>query len=177
MNPTQELIKIVQGDLLKAKIKKDTPTFILHVVNNRGAWGAGFSGALSKKHPQAEQRFRQENLELRNIQTIGIHHNLHIINMCAQDGYGRTPNPSIRYISYSALRECIRKSIDQIRMISDQRVAYVYMPKVGAGLGGGNWRTVFSIIKEEFERANSGNLSNIKVFIFELENEPTNRRN
>jgi hypothetical protein len=37
-----------------ATLPAERPAFIAHVVNDVGAWGAGFSGALGRRNPRGE---------------------------------------------------------------------------------------------------------------------------
>ena len=50
-------INYVLGDATQPEGPR--PLIIAHIVNDRGGWGAGFSGALSRRWPMAEQRYRE----------------------------------------------------------------------------------------------------------------------
>ena len=46
------------GDATLPNIQQDETAIIAHVCNDIGAWGAGFSGALGRRYPEAERVYR-----------------------------------------------------------------------------------------------------------------------
>ncbi len=78
--------------------------FIIHVVNNIGAYGAGVSGAIAKRWPKVEQEYRkwfwsQNNFKLGEIQCVQVQSDTIVVNMIGQDGIGldKDGNPPGRY--------------------------------------------------------------------------------
>ena len=121
--------------------------YILHVCNNRGAWGSGFVMAISKKWSDPELTYRiqaersNHRLELGSTQDVPVAYNLHVVNMVAQDGFVSPTNPVA--LRYSALNECLLK-------ISDFALSgsTMHMPRIGCGLAGGDWKSVSLFINE-----------------------------
>jgi len=140
-------INYVTGD---ATQPVSTPAIIAHICNNRGGWGAGFTGALSKRWPRAEEYYRHcwgEKLEhsLGHVQIVRISPDIIVANMIAQDGYSRPGKPAIRY---SALENCldkVRGCALYIRYIQWS----VHMPRIGTGLAGGDWAVIEPMIVRE----------------------------
>lgn len=129
-------------------------TCIAHIVNDVGGWGAGFVVPLGERYPAARDRYlkcfdtlsnlqnQRSRLRLGEVQLIKIPHSdppFLIANMVAQSGLRRIgDNPPVRYV---ALAHCLRWL--------DARLPFNYqiqMPRIGAGLGGGDWSTIESII-------------------------------
>lgn len=140
---------------------------IAHVVNDVGKWGAGFSGVLEKRYPGLGADYRRRLAELvagrepvlgRCLVTrLTNVSNVCVVHMIAQHGVRSKENP--KPINYDALRLCLR------RLGTDAqkgRVASIQMPKIGAGLAGGDWSIILPIIISELE-----NLP-IPVTIYEL---------
>jgi len=67
---------------------------------------------------------------------------IHIINCYIQYNYGRQNK---RYVDYDALRLCLRK----VNFKFPNK--HIGMPKIGAGLGGGDWNIIKNIIEEELK--------------------------
>lgn len=131
---------------------------IAHLCNDANRWGAGFSGALSRRFPQALARYRKHG----KILTLCSNHYVqvdmpdgvtyHIVNMVAQrgitnrytddDSNDRRPDR----VRYDALRQCLCYLHDYCLMHSVQRVI---MPMIGAGLAGGDWLRIEGLICQE----------------------------
>jgi O-acetyl-ADP-ribose deacetylase (regulator of RNase III) len=121
------------------------PKIIAHICNNVGAWGAGFTGALSGQWPQAEREyrrhFRQYGWKLGDTQIFRVDEDIIVANMVAQQGIGKNnPLPPIRY---PALSNCL----DSVRQFAVDVNASVHMPRIGTGLAGGSWDRIEPIIQ------------------------------
>jgi O-acetyl-ADP-ribose deacetylase (regulator of RNase III) len=122
---------------------------IAHICNDAGGWGRGFVLAISKRWTTPEESFRdwyrnraQNDFALGSIQIVQVGSFLHIANMIGQHGIVHTSSgPPIRY---EALRSCLEK----LQVAARELRASVHMPRIGAGLAGGNWDLVESIILE-----------------------------
>lgn len=145
------MIRYIEGDATVPVT--DGPTFIAHVVNDAGGWGAGFSGALSRRYPKAEEKYRwmakvmkegAAGVGLGFSQVVYIHDRIGVVNMVAQHGYSRPGEPAIRY---DALAECLLSVAQMASIIG----AVVQMPRIGVGLGGGSWGDVEPLIEKAFE--------------------------
>jgi O-acetyl-ADP-ribose deacetylase (regulator of RNase III) len=63
--------------------------------------------------------------------------------MMTQEHYGRTGQ---KYVDYDAVQTCFQR----LRRIMKEGDS-VAIPKIGAGLGGGDWKIIEKIIEEEME--------------------------
>lgn len=141
------MIKYIHGDLL------DTDAgFIVQQVNCRGVMGSGVAAQIKRKYPRvfefykkACDAFGSDLLDqyqfVRDEQTGVI-----ILNLFAQDGYGRDPN--IVYTRYDSFEKALTGAREVIldpyrhRVWGGQpprnnRIAIPY--KIGCGLGNGDW--------------------------------------
>lgn len=142
---------------------RDSDIAILHIVNDRARrWGGrGFANALYKLFPEAATaytRWAQNSAELR----LGAFHifstdrNLSVVSIVAQQGYGSSARPRIRYPALASALQEVSKTL------KERGVGVVQMPRIGAGQAGGNWSVIEGIIFEELV------LSGIDVKIFDL---------
>lgn len=139
------MVRYVIGDATEPQAER---VIIAHVVNNRGGWGAGFSGALSKRYPEAEAIYRSfTSRKLGKIQTLYPSEHVAIVNMIAQNGYKSAANPVP--LSYPALTLCLRE-VAKIKALIEAfyngQEFVVQMPRIGAGLAGGDWERIESSI-------------------------------
>lgn len=136
------MIEYVKGDATRPS--GTGPKIIAHIVNNAGAWGAGFVIAVSRRWSQPEDVYLAwEERELGTVQLVEVAPDLFVANLCAQDNLGRVSPP----VRYDALRRCLNDlAVDALTM-----GASVHMPRIGCGIGGGRWPVVESIIAAELE--------------------------
>lgn len=133
-------ITYLRGDATQPQGKGNK--IIPHICNDIGAWGAGFVLALSRRWSEPEQVYRSLNKwDLTNVHFIQVEDDITIANMIAQVGIGRRTNGSSP-LSYSALRVCLSKVNDY----AVKHNATLHMPKIGAGLAGGDWNQIEKII-------------------------------
>ena len=143
----QGILRFVEGDATKPE--GSNLRYIVHVVNDEGKYGAGFSGALSRKWPKVEVEYRKwwrdrfGHLKLGDIQIVQVLSDLAVINMVAQKGVVSSNNPMP--IKYDALQACLDKVGQEVAQYN----ASVHMPRIGCGLAGGKWEEVEPLIKEE----------------------------
>lgn len=150
---------------------------VAHICNDAGGWGHGFVVAVSRRWSEPERAYRewykqkhstdfekttgkfglgesqlvsvQGSMWIQNTETSG---SIHILNMVAQEGFGPSKEPRLRY---PALALCLRH-LD--RFASDLK-ATVHAPRIGCGLGGGEWPRVAGLV---------GRLVEAPVFIYDL---------
>jgi len=144
-----DLLNYVTGDATQPQ--GEGLKFIVHICNDAGLWGRGFVLALSRRWSEPESAYREwharrEGFGLGNIQPIKVDDNTIVINMVAQHGVigrqiGRDPGPPIRYCE---LKQCLRRVTELAKAMD----ASVHMPRIGAGLAGGDWDVIEDIIKE-----------------------------
>ena len=131
------MINYIKGDATNPQGLK--PWLIVHICNNKGGWGKGFSGALSKIWPSAESEYRKwhsggDNFRLGEVQFVYPKDSIIIANMLAQDGYKSEHNPTP--VSYTDLISCLMKISKKYKYHN------IHMPKIGCGLGGGDWNVI-----------------------------------
>jgi O-acetyl-ADP-ribose deacetylase (regulator of RNase III) len=128
-------IVYVKGNLLTTDIKH-----ILHGCNCQGVMGSGVAKAIRAKYPKAYEDYKDtyigSGLELGTMIFSAQADGKVIINAMSQDRYGKTGGP---FVSYEALT----KIFDDL---NDFDLGEVAMPMIGAGLGGGEWKAIESII-------------------------------
>jgi len=154
---------------------------IAHYCNDAGQWGAGFSGALSRRYPDTELLYRQwhrrdlsKPFRLGEVQFVkclrpgqagggasGGGSDLWAANIIGQHGVRSSTNP--RPVRYDALRAGLRKVFLEASVLS----ASVHMPRIGCGLAGGDWREVELIVNHELAA------KDIPVTVYDLPNTTT----
>jgi O-acetyl-ADP-ribose deacetylase (regulator of RNase III) len=142
---------------------RETNIAILHIVNDKAhRWGGrGFANALYKSSPDAAKNFahwarENSNLRLGTFHVFEKNNGQFVISIVAQQGYGQSAQPRIRY---SELASALR---DISSLLQERGVQFVQMPRIGAGQAGGNWSVIEGIIFEELV------LRGIDVKIFDL---------
>jgi len=155
-------ITYIQGDATDPQAAGQK--IIAHCCNDAGQWGAGFSGALSRRCPEAELLYRQwsrrdlsKPFRLGEVQFVkclrpgaaggggaGVGGgDLWAANIIGQVGVRSSTNP--RPVRYDALRRGLRDVFLEASVLN----ASVHMPRIGCGLAGGDWREVELIVNHE----------------------------
>lgn len=129
----------------------DCPVLIVHVVNDEGKRGAGFSGALSRRYAQARDSyhrwFRGESFAPADVEPFALGAILPrvlanrqsvatVAHLCAQHGVG-TDRQRVDYAALDTALGKLRAWIDR-----SHYPGRVQMPRIGCGLGGGRWDRV-----------------------------------
>ena len=122
-------------------------SLIIHGCNNRGVMGSGVAREIRREFPEAyneyKTMFKHFGLPLGNI-IWAYTKGKWIGNIITQDGFGKDGK---KYVSYDAIKKCLRNINNNSMYFSTDN--HVAMPKIGAGLGGGNWNIISEIIEEE----------------------------
>jgi O-acetyl-ADP-ribose deacetylase (regulator of RNase III) len=152
-------IRIVKGNLFSS-----TANVIAHGVNCRGAFGSGVAGQIRKRWPEVYRAYLTKHTDdgwvLGDLQVVDLEgSNQKIANLATQQGYGYTNNV---YVDYKALRLSMAKLFKHCHDCGYS----IAMPKIGAGLAGGDWTTIYGIISEEAEKYPD---LDIKIYALELE--------
>ncbi len=121
---------------------------LVHICNDVGGWGRGFVLALSNKWKQPEREYQrwfqsQIDFELGNVQFVEVEKDLLVANIIGQrDVVFQDSIPPIRY---EAVEEGLKKVAQKAKEIN----ASIHMPRIGAGLAGGDWNKIEAIINSE----------------------------
>lgn len=134
-----------KGDLIKLALKGDFD-LIVHGCNCFCTMGAGIAKTIKQKFPEAYEADLKTNkgdkTKLGSIswaETKTENGSLIIVNGYTQFNW-RGSGPKVDY-------EAVRKVFKTIKEnFSGLRIGY---PAIGAGLAGGNWKTISQIIEEE----------------------------
>ena len=152
------MIHYVQGNLFGVK-----DGVIAHGCNSLGAFGSGVAGQIQRIYPKVAQKYRMKHAidgwVLGDCQAVRVSDSLVIINMCTQFDCDRDKN--VVYANYGAIQITVGKVLKYCSLHDNQNLS---MPKIGSGLGGGDWPTIEKIILEEMEA-----YAKVKVTIYTLE--------
>ncbi len=123
---------------------------IAHCCNDAGFWNAGFVRALSERFPEPERAYRRwartnapVPFALGQVLFVKAKPGVCVANIIGQSGIRSVSN--WKPIRYDALREGLAR-VCQLALEHD---ATVHMPRIGAGLAGGNWQLIAEIIEDE----------------------------
>jgi len=133
------MINYVTGDLLGAAQR-----VIIHGCNAQGVMGSGVARQIRQRWPNVYElyalRHRVFGLELGEIVPVGTPDGKVVVNCITQDSFGRDGN---RYVDYDAIAACM----ERVNACAGQWGATeIAMPRIGAGLGGGDWTVIEAII-------------------------------
>lgn len=160
-------IEYIKGNIFDFLPNYQNTTILCHICNDLGIMGGGIALTIKNKFPKAFQHYsdwyknycklnNNKFLPLGITQFIPINQTLYIANMIAQHDIDYINDiPPIRY---QALENCL----DQVANYSLINNAQVIGPKFGAGLAGGDWNIIETIIQNKLCN------QNIQVTIFEL---------
>jgi O-acetyl-ADP-ribose deacetylase (regulator of RNase III) len=146
-------IHYLKGDATRPTVPG--PKIICHICNDRGAWGAGFVLALSKRWTAPEECYR-ENTEfhLGSVELIPVEEDIMVANMIAQHDTKYSPE-GLAPIRYGALRSALAAVNDAAYHCKGS----LHMPRIGCGLAGGQWSIVEKIISD---------VMSVDVYVYDL---------
>ena len=138
-------LQLRTGNILDNKIG-----LIAHGISTVGVYGAGLALQIAKQYPVAKQsymrKYKAEGWELGDVQYVpiigeaGQHPKLWIANCCTQQDVG---THKIQ-LDYDALAACITDMLAWCKISNHP----LFLPKIGCGLAGGDFKKVVSIIRE-----------------------------
>jgi O-acetyl-ADP-ribose deacetylase (regulator of RNase III) len=141
------------------------PRVIVHVCNDVGKWGAGFVVALSGRWREPEAAYKawyrrrqgaaEPPFQLGSVQFVAVADQLWVANMIAQRDIKRSRKGEapVRY-------DAIATGLGHVAKFAEVNRAAVHMARIGAGLAGGDWNEIESIINET--------LGAIEVTVYDL---------
>ena len=140
------MIEYIKGNVLETDCN-----VIAHGCNAQGVMGSGVAKQVKQFYPSAFQVYRDFCLmNNRDVSIVGtvvwsVEEGMIIANCITQFKYGYGGK---KYIDYDALRKCMAHIETRAKVQGFKTVA---MPKIGAGLGGGDWNTIAQIINTEIQ--------------------------
>jgi O-acetyl-ADP-ribose deacetylase (regulator of RNase III) len=156
------MIEYRKGDMFA-----DNHEIIVHGVNCQGVMGSGIAKIIRQKYPWSYDAYKEycntktpENL-LGTNKHCSQENSVLIVHCFTQLNYGLENK---RYVSYDAIDDCM-KSLARAMVfkgISGYIISKIpiAMPKIGSGLGGGNWNVIEAIINDR--------LRDLNVIVYEL---------
>jgi O-acetyl-ADP-ribose deacetylase (regulator of RNase III) len=159
------MIEYRKGNLLAVK-----EGVIAHGVNCQGVMGGGVALAIRKMYPVVYKEYQERLNETRKLyerefpsstfetqQFLGhvqfvsttqvdLSYNppLVIANCFTQDFYGTDE----RHVDYEAVAQCFAVLNQRVKLYTDKPLN---IPKIGAGLAGGDWNVISAIIESEYK--------------------------
>ena len=134
---------------------------IVHGCNAQGVMGAGVAKALKEKYPDMFEKYAQD-IFVRgySLGVVSWYYNspLIIASGITQDFYGKDGKKYVNYDAVDIVMKCVFSCASRVDFP-------VHMPKIGAGLGGGDWKIIEAIIENA---AAKHSVDSDKIFIWEL---------
>lgn len=136
-------------DYFKSNVRTNEERLLLvHGCNAKGVMGSGIARQIKSQYPDVFYDYLtflnkpvKHNI-LGNIAHTYVNNNSIIVSGITQLDYGK--NDRIRYVEYDAVRDVF------LRVVSFNRIfrGTIIFPKIGAGLGNGDWDIIKRIIEE-----------------------------
>jgi len=129
----------------------DRPVAILHIVNNLGMWGAGFTRAINARWgagPERGYRFWRDTKGGYCQVSIVDPGAAYIVHLFAQHGVRGPGNPKpldLRWLD-AALRDAALWA--HATVAAGTHPLAIAMPRIGCGLAGGRWEEVEPLVQE-----------------------------
>lgn len=136
---------------------------LVHIVNDLGRWGKGFTAALDRHIPHLRKEYMDAALKDQRFKlNFVIQHTpaefngveFHPFSMVAQRGLPTRMRRKV--VDYTAIEVCLLRLLHLI----PEDITEIVMPKIGSGLGGGKWDTIYKIILDTFENTKF----NVKIY-------------
>lgn len=155
------MIRYVTGDATRPAAPAGTLPILLHVVNDRGAWGAGFTAALDLFGELPGRSYRRwwfaGGAQLGDVHAVSLGETLGLVHLLAQRGIGR----GAQRVDYDALAQALAAVPSAVARAWPATACSFHMPRIGCGLGGGSWARVEPLIR--------ATLGDADVTVYDLE--------
>ncbi len=142
------MIVYKKGDIVKA-LKDGDIDVLAHGTNCSGGFGSGVAGAIAKEWPDVKKRFiENKNPKLGSMFSDEVEGVMHLYT---QWNYGYDGQ---HYVDYEAIKKCMEQMAMGARVrkhnVPTAKPFVMAIPKIGAGLGGGDWNVIEKIIAKAF---------------------------
>lgn len=181
------MIKYIKGDATyPERVSPEGTKIIIHIVNDIGAWGAGFILTLDKRWSQPKALYRStfetyKTLGMTYVRPLGQvdivrvdkEQDIYVVNLVGQTDtrpkrledvdvksclMSEVKDGLVMPVRYDAIYDGL---LEMKRRLNQYRQYYsIHMPKIGSGLAGGNWLKIERIINEIFKEN--------EVYVYEL---------
>lgn len=123
---------------------------VVHGCNAQGVMGSGIAVQIKQKYPEVFEAYKRWQKER------GLHlgdvvfcpptpsRPFWLANAITQEFYGRDGRV---YVDYDAVKTCF----DKVSKLASTHGLSVHYPKIGAGLGGGDWDKIREIISSSLD--------------------------
>lgn len=143
-------METIRGNVFDAFLYPNS--LVVHGCNAQGVMGSGVAKVVRNDFPAAYyeyvRKYEESGLKLGDVIPVMVLPSRYIINAITQEFYGTDKR---RYVNYHAIEVCF----GQVRKFVDQNgIETINYPKIGAGLGGGNWDEIAAIIDSQLEGYN-----------------------
>ncbi len=136
----------INGDVFDAL---NTPyTMLIHGCNAQGVMGSGVAKTFKERFPEAFQKYGDDlknqvvGLGTTSFYNLGLKQSDNVVaSGITQRYYGRDGK---QYVDYSAVQSVFLECI----AVAKYRLQMIAMPKIGAGLGGGDWGIISDILQK-----------------------------
>lgn len=132
-----------KGDLLKAE-----ENIICHGCNTMGGFGSGVAGQIAQLYPRAKkyylEKYKKYGWRLGDIQLVSQYDDKIIANCATQGDY--LPR-GIDHVDYEGLEY----AMNQVKNYAKENNLTIAAPKIGAGLAGGDWNKIETILNKVFQ--------------------------
>lgn len=115
-----------------------------HGVNCRGVMGAGLAKQIKNKFPKAFEKYEKKCRSTTPVELLGqcqlveIDEGWYVANLFTQLSYGSTPG--VVYADPIDVQAAFKALMITVAQMEKKPI--VRVPKIGCGLGGGNWKTL-----------------------------------
>jgi len=148
------MIETIKGNVLDINVG-----IIVHSCNNQGVMGSGIAKEVRTRFPSAYATYMNEYNNVRaylgSISSVEVAPFKLIVNGIGQNGYGRDGKRYVSYDALTAIFQRVNKLANKIA-VEQMRVLPICFPMIGAGLGGGDWDIIKTIIdktiSDKFEK-------------------------
>jgi O-acetyl-ADP-ribose deacetylase (regulator of RNase III) len=166
------MLKYKVGDLIQAAVDGEV-NVIAHCANCFNTMKSGIAPQIVKMFPEAGE-VDQETVK-GDITKFGSataaydeFHNVLVVNLYGQYNYGRAKGRV--YVEYDMLRKSFGEMRSYMHYVKPNTGHRIGLPKLAAGLSGGDWSIIEQIIKDELTAYNY----DVTIYVLD-ENEIPNR--
>jgi O-acetyl-ADP-ribose deacetylase (regulator of RNase III) len=149
-NTVGKRIKYVNADILSV-----TNGILAHGCNSRGIMGAGVAKAIKDRYPEVYRNYfdihRTSGLRLGDALPVKVNDNLTVWNLITQSDFGGL---GTRWVNYSALVMSVLCMLNDV-----PKNAVICIPKIGAGLGGGDWDYITELLIDSIDLSGRDDVS------------------